>query len=465
MDTMKRALDKDLGMPAVIGAFLVAVAIGVELVPELTATPVAPGGAIFAGALPARPLALRPEAAASRPLAARPARAASDGPMSLDEFLGALESSVPAPVASTFAKAFIQEPVLRKAMDDFRREKGGKAPAVEFLQRVARLAEFRQVVSQFRSEPGFQRAFLQLAKTPGIDGVIRGVKAALKPSGVLAAAGPIERSGTLRRLSSLSSSRGLASTLAGGASFRATRGAGLVAAASGAGPGSGAAASATGGNAGAEGSRGPGGYNAAGAEPGQLGGEALTKLAAPTSVDQTRDASRYLASIFASAPKHLREALEHQCFDNDICDPIAACQAAGLYDECKAFCDATPSCSGIIPPESTLASSTGETAGPGTGPAAGGSQTPTILRDDQGNPTVTVIMPPNPDSCPVPTDSNENWTQGGELVGGAVGTVGGAMIGAAIGGPVGGLIGGAVGGVVGTVVGGFIGGALGGIFG
>ena len=200
--------------------------------------------------------------------------------------MGALETSVPAPVASKFAKAFIQEPVLRKAMDDFRGEKGGKAPAVEFLQRVARLAEFRQVVSQFRSEPGFQRAFLQLAKTPEIDGVIRGVKAALKPSGVLASAGAIDRSGALRRLSSLSSSRGLASNLPGGASFRTTRGAGLVSSASGAGPGSGAPASATGGNAGAESSRGTGGYNATGTESGQQGGEALTKLVAPSSVDQ-----------------------------------------------------------------------------------------------------------------------------------------------------------------------------------
>lgn len=468
MKTISGLAGKDLRVHMVIGAFLVAVALGVEIVPELTASPEVSRGIAFAGVLPARPMALRLQSSAARPVGSSSAREEVKGPMSLDEFLGALETGAPALVASKFTKAFLKEPVLRKALVDFRKEKGGDAPAVEFMERVGRLAEFRKVMSQFRGESGSQQAFLQLSKNPEIGAVLKGMTASLKGAGA-SAVGGADKFAALRRSSSLSSSNSLASSLPAGASFRSTRGAGLLASA--------ASVGATGSSrigAGAAGTDGGGtgagsGFNASNATgSGEQGGENLPQLAAPSSVDKNRNAGSYLASIFASAPKALRDALMHQCDANNICDPVAACEAAGLYDQCKAFCDATPSCSGMLPPQTTQTASTGNTGnGSGTGPGTGGSDTPTILRGGDGGQTVTIIMPPNPGICATGAAGSgaEAWQHGGELVGGAVGTIGGAMIGTAIGGPVGGIIGGAVGGLVGTVVGGAVGGFLHGIFG
>lgn len=466
METMRKWTGKDLGAHVLGAIFLLAVALGVEVVPELTSKEPAGVSLAFAGALP-RPSSLPLSLARTgvpAPAASASASASKD-PITLEEFVGLLDKTVEGPMADKFAKAFMKEPPLKKAWEEYR-EKAGEVPAGEFLQRVARLPEFRQLVNQFKSEPGFQRAFLSLARNPEVDGALRAMKGALGPSGsALAKAGAV-KGPDARRFSSAAGPRRSVSGMLPGSSQPVARGSALVASAPsglrdavGPTPISNNFGAASVGSAGSGAGGGGGGAWGPTNKGGSEGGVS-TKLGPVSTVSKYRDAGSFLESIFATAPEALRKALEYQCFEKDICNPVEACIAAGMYDQCVAACNANAACSGIIPPTPP----TGLVNGPGTGNGVnvGNGQTVPLLggQDANGSPITYNITNNYAGAQGVPAQGGPNpqHVETGKMIGGAVGGAAGTLIGGAIGGPVGAVVGGALGTIGGSIVGGIVGG-------
>lgn len=270
-----------------------------------------------------------------------------------------LEAGTPSPVVSQFSKDFLREPALREALQRYKREKGGDAPAVELMQALAVLPEFRRVVTGFRGEPGFQGAFLKLSKNPEIGAVLAGMTASLKRASARGGAGKVAAG---RRSSALASSRSVSVSLPAAASFLTARGGESLASLA---PNGATGSSRVAGWAAESDGAGAGPASAApGASDSSEGnGDGMPELVAPSSAEQYRDASDYLASLFANAPKALRDALLYQCEVNNICDPLEACRAAGRYAECRKYCDTTPSCGGLLPPQTTETASTDKAGG------------------------------------------------------------------------------------------------------
>lgn len=478
METMKKWMEKDLGVHVLGAIFLLAVALGVEVVPSLGSKEPAGVSLAFAGALPrpsALPLSLA--GAAARPPAASASASAVKDPISLDEFVGLLDKTVEKPLAEKFAKAFMKEAPLQKAWEEYR-GKGGEVPAGEFLQQVARIPEFRQLVNQFRSEPGFKSAFLSLARNPEVDGALRALKGALaSPASALAKAGAGKGADARRYSAAAGPRRSVSGTLPGSSQPAAARGSALVASApsglrDAVGPtpisnNFGAAslgAPSTAGGGGGGGAWGP--TNKGGSE-----GGVSTKLGPVSTVSKYTDAGSFLESIFATAPKDLKDALLYQCFEKDICNPVEACIAAGMYDRCVAACNDNPACSGIIPPTPPTQVAAGPNGTSGV-PVGNGQTVP--LRDgvDANGSPITYNTTNNyyggaqgaAAQGKVPNPNVETGRMIGGAVGGAAGTVAGMFIGQAlipipgVGGAVGAAIGGAIGTIGGTIVGGFIGG-------
>ena len=69
--------------------------------------------------------------------------AASAEPMTLDDFIKLLEKEVPKPVARKVAAGFNKDDKLKKAWKLFKKKRGGKAPATEFVDFITRIPEFR----------------------------------------------------------------------------------------------------------------------------------------------------------------------------------------------------------------------------------------------------------------------------------------------------------------------------------
>lgn len=257
--------------------------------------------------------------------------------ISLDEFIGLVSKAATPAVAEKAAGEFNREERLRKAYDKFVAEKGRRAPAAEFVGGIARTPEFRKLVSQFKGDPGFQRLFYDLGKDQRVAAVLR---AALGAGTRTAAAGD-RRSST-----AIGPSRGLA---------------GSGAAARGPGAGFGAAA-------GQQGFADPGGFGAnAGpalaespaARFSSQAGEA-TKLS--RDLDQRleqagRKESDSMRSLYQNLPKEARDKVDAQCQKlyekkpGKECYIPWACAAAGVWDECVAACEKSPSCSIPVKPD------------------------------------------------------------------------------------------------------------------
>lgn len=109
------------------------------------------------------------------------AERAASGPMSLDEFIAGLEREAP-PVHKALTEAFEKDPPMRRALDGFRKERSGKAPAGEFMRALRPMPEFRQLLARFRGEPGFQGAFLKVMQHPELGRAMLGQVSAVKPS-------------------------------------------------------------------------------------------------------------------------------------------------------------------------------------------------------------------------------------------------------------------------------------------
>lgn len=444
METLKRLIEREAGTLAVAAAGLAAAGLVLAL-PDQRPTP--EGYSIS----PARPLAPAPSAAPFASNTGEP----DAGPMSLDEFLSKLEKSAPAPVAASFAKAFLGHAPLKRVLARAKRE---NAPARDFLRRVTRLPQFRQLMREFRSEPGFQRAFLRLSREVEMNATARGESASASPVAGKRTDAPRNafrqesRPDTPAGEGSRASARGLA----GGGPPAARQSLDLAAwGYTGAlgprnvPPPPSVAAELT---AGSEGPAGDERTAASGA-----GRETIRTLAPLASAGAGREAGPFLDSLFATAPRGLREALLYQCEVNELCDPVGACVAAGVFDLCVAACEANPACGdrGLFP-RGYDADSTAQD-GARTDRKGIGEKKPRILREsiDDGRPLPGDAMAdgsfcPGPERPPAPGPAD------GLFIGSVIGGLAGGFLGAAIGGPVGGVLG----AVVGAGVGGFIGEAL-----
>ena len=104
--------------------------------------------------------------------------AASAEPMTLDDFIKLLEKEVPKPVARKVAAGFNKDDKLKKAWKLFKKKRGGKAPATEFVDFITRIPEFRPFMADLQQDAGFKQAFNDVAKRPDVADVLRrGMKA------------------------------------------------------------------------------------------------------------------------------------------------------------------------------------------------------------------------------------------------------------------------------------------------
>lgn len=325
---------------------------------------------------------------------AEPARRPSGGlysaqPMSLDRLKAIFAELASPELAAEVAAAVEAEPALKKAHEEFKASAGPDAPAAEFLQKVAELPEFQKVLNRFTSDPGFSQLWQQLASRADVNRLMREDLPAALARGKAAPGGA-----------------GLRASSGAGGSGRAGRYSAL--APGGQGEGSRriltafAPLSGGGGRAGAQGteatlaraggqpsgSGGPGNdIRAAGRADGfasSSGGGAIGKFGAINAAGPGKDAALFLESVLGTMPKNQLDLIVDQCIEHDICDPISACAAAGLFDACKTACAKSPKCNGVVPfppaaPVTETATGSGTTTATDTNTGTGTGTAPIDL--------------------------------------------------------------------------------------
>lgn len=336
MKAIMQWMDRDLGGPILAATALLAGALGLEVVPELVAPP-APNRAL-AFAIPSAPTPLR----VAPVLAVRTASkiASPAAPLTLNEFIHLAKKAAPAPVAERFAKEFAGEPALAEALKAFQREQGGEAPAREFFGRMSRLPQFASLMGKFQSDAGFQQAFASVTRDPRAEAALRG---GVEPE--LASSGPLAR----RSVGSAAGKRAVVAPSNGAGAQGASMAQRVTSSTVPGGPGAAltpispaafGSSSAQGSTNGAQ----AGPRSAAGA------GEAHSPVAAavPPLIEKTHDAACVVESLFSAAPKSLRDILDKTCEIDGICDPVAACKAAGVMDQCMEVARANPGCAAAM---------------------------------------------------------------------------------------------------------------------
>ncbi|MBI4345907.1 MAG: hypothetical protein HY553_03565 [Elusimicrobia bacterium] len=172
-----------LGLLA-LAVLLVGVAAGVELYRRwfLRAGPEKlPGD--FGFKLP--PAAPTPEPGPERPPPSRE--------VSAERFLTILARETPRPVARRFATAFTRNPRLKKAFAHSTRAGLAQTPARVLLKALLSEPDFRALVIESRSDPGFRSAFAQLARNPEVGGPLRaGTVGLVRPPPDVTALSPVD---------------------------------------------------------------------------------------------------------------------------------------------------------------------------------------------------------------------------------------------------------------------------------
>lgn len=446
MKAIQGLLEGELGVLVVLAAGLAAAALVTTLPDRASGRTPAPSSK-FVPAPPGPSITLRGVAEAGA------------GALSLDEFLGLLSTAAPAPLAEKFTKVALKSKPLREEWARFTREEGRKAPARDFLRRVARMPEFRRLMNQLRGEPGFHGAFQRLSADPSVRAVLREAVArapglTTAPKAARAASAQARLDAPARESAAFSGKRPVSSAVPGGGSAASDRTSGApaaVVAAPGGAPGSDR------GSLGNDPER-PASEDGRSIARGGEDAGGLTSLRALYVAGESKEAGSFLDSLFATAPKALRDALLYQCEVNDICEPFAACMAAGMYEECVAACAENPACggSGILPAAAQAVESI--SGGPATDGVGAGK--PKLLRkeDDGIGNALTDASASQDAACAVPGAGDR--ASGWEALGGFLGGVAGGLIGGAIGGPAGAVAGGSIGATLGAEAGGMIDGAL-----
>lgn len=153
------------------------IAVPPRLSQDWTSAPAAPAQDYLADET-AEPEPSRLYSAASEP--------AAEGPMGVDEFLGLMERRVPKPVAAWVAGEFKKDKKLSAAWKLYKKTRGGKAPAKEFVDFITRIPQFRQLMTKFQSDPGFKQALAGVVSHKELAAVVRGALREL-PGGQTAA--------------------------------------------------------------------------------------------------------------------------------------------------------------------------------------------------------------------------------------------------------------------------------------
>lgn len=102
-----------------------------------------------------------------------PERAPAARKVSAAKFLRVLAKEAPRPVARRFVAAFTRRPRLKKAFMNATSAGLDKTPATALLKALMAEPEFKQLVIESRSDPGFRNAFAQLAGNPDVGESLR----------------------------------------------------------------------------------------------------------------------------------------------------------------------------------------------------------------------------------------------------------------------------------------------------
>lgn len=133
---------------------------------------------------PPPPAPPEPEPAAQQP---------PEREITASRFLTVLAKETPKPVAKRFLAAFRDQPGLTKVFKDATRRGLDKTPARELIGALMKVPAFREIVVEFRSDPGFRQAFAQLARNAEVGGTLRSGTTSLvrAPSGMALPAPPV----------------------------------------------------------------------------------------------------------------------------------------------------------------------------------------------------------------------------------------------------------------------------------
>lgn len=117
------------------------------------------------------PLRLLPPEALPRPPAGAPAglvRASrsDEAELTIAQFLGILATKRRTAATERFLEGFAGRPRLLRVLKDLRREGGDSAPAGVLVGALAGQREFRELLSEFRDDPGFREAVADAASDP-----------------------------------------------------------------------------------------------------------------------------------------------------------------------------------------------------------------------------------------------------------------------------------------------------------
>lgn len=312
----------------------------------------------------------QPRYAAAGPLALQvraprpaPASLPPSGHLSLGELTAAIETSLPRPLARSLGEAFLKEPALAAAWDGYR--KAPEAPAAELVERLARLPEFRRLLAGFQGRPGFQAAFQSLSRKPELAPVLRRIRETR-----VALSGAGSSGGSRRAVQDPRFAR-RSDSLAAGA-FGST-------------------------------------------------GSASPRLEAPEPVAAVREAVPALESVYARLSPAVRARLERVCEEDGVCEPIAACRAAGVEAECLQAAGA-PRDAAAAPRALASARVAGAAAG------AGRAATPSAPRTGPSG----AIVEPEPGAGgegkgETPIVPESRWEKAGRSIGAAIGNLVGGL--------------------------------------
>jgi len=336
-----------IGVAAVVALVAAAVAVG------RSARSAAPGGGFFPNNPAARGPAEGSRGASSDAVAgglplevaARNVQDAADDPMSLDEFLGLLTETVPAPLAERVKEEFQKNLQLQRAWNVYKNEAGPKAPAKEFIAFITRIPQFRELVAKFHSDPGFKQAVTAVGGRSDLGPLLREGLQTLPPAGSVARTpeqAAIAREWERKALSGMKLARFTMASAGpvGRAGARASAAAAGVAAS----PAStsGAPVSAGGPQDAARGGESvPGGL-----KPGQ-GSHNATKLDASWKgkpIDDTAnfvDSRKWLTKFLLALDEETRKSVQAKLESGEE-DLWGACYTTGHFDECKAVCQKVP---------------------------------------------------------------------------------------------------------------------------
>ncbi|MBI4347589.1 MAG: hypothetical protein HY553_12090 [Elusimicrobia bacterium] len=193
------------------------------------------------------------------------------------EFLGILARRGRTPATDRFLDAFAARPALTDALKELRRAGGDRAPASDLVRALVAQADFRELLAEFRDDPGFREAAAAAVRDRRVARALDGY-ASVSADGEVALAGLGEGGGVA------------------------------------------------------------GARHGPDARPGQGAHDVGPRLERFRRAIGERAARAYWPSAFAVMPPRERATLEEACERYGVCDVVGACRVAELWSSCVAAC-------------------------------------------------------------------------------------------------------------------------------